>query len=105
MPIAIFKKSRNYSDLHGCSIALCDHAGIFETVPFVFNLHVVIKVTMSRITHSEGQKEQTHGLEDAEKFFKDACEIFQRKQQNFVRREKRLTTCRRSWTMFTFLRL
>ena len=33
---------------------------------------------MSRKTHSEGQKERTPGLEDAEKFFKDACEIFQR---------------------------
>ena len=33
---------------------------------------------MSKNTNSEGQKEQKHDLEDAEKFFKDACEIFQR---------------------------
>ncbi|PFX11604.1 uncharacterized protein LOC111319474 [Stylophora pistillata] len=33
---------------------------------------------MSKNTNSEGQKEQKHELEDAEKFFKDACEIFQR---------------------------
>lgn len=66
-------------------IALCDHAGIFETVPFVFNLYVVIKVTTSSRTHSEGQKEQTHGLEDVEKFFKDACEIFQRERKLVVK--------------------
>ena len=59
-------------------IVQCDRAGVFETVRFVFDLYAVIKVTMSRETHSEGQKGKTHGLEDAENFFKDACEIFQR---------------------------
>ena len=67
-----------------CMAALivhCDRAGVFKTVRFVSDLCAVIKVTMSRKTHSGDQKEQTQGpqgLEDAKKFFKDACEIFQR---------------------------
>ena len=78
MPIAVFE---NHATSPMCMAALivhCDRAGVFDTVRFVFDLYAVIKVTMSRKTHSEGQKEKTHGLEDAEKFFKDACEIFQR---------------------------
>ena len=78
MPIAIFE---NHATTPMCMAALivhCDRAGVFETVRFVFDLYVVIKVTMSRETHSEDQKEKKHGLEDAEKFFKDACKIFQR---------------------------
>ena len=78
MPIAIFE---NHATTPMCMAALivhCDRAGVFETVRFVFDLYAVIKVTMSRETHSEDQKEKKHGLEDAEKFFKDACKIFQR---------------------------
>ena len=78
MPITIFKNHATTPMGMTALIVLCDLAGVFDTVRFVFDLYAVIKVTMSRKTHSEGQKEQTHGLEDAEKFFKDACEIFQR---------------------------